>query len=67
MSEDNFICDYGARAIKESLEPNNITIAEWIRMPSLLDDQNMKSYLERMKYRGRSMFTFRGSVNTTTV
>lgn len=54
LSEDNFICDYGARGIDEKLTEGNVTVADWIRVPSVLSDAKITEYLERLRRRGRS-------------
>ncbi|ELT89617.1 hypothetical protein CAPTEDRAFT_190377 [Capitella teleta] len=56
FSEDNYICDYGARDIDEKLTEGNITLAEWIRAPPILSDAKIVEYLLRLRQRGPSEF-----------
>ncbi|ELU03536.1 hypothetical protein CAPTEDRAFT_201024 [Capitella teleta] len=51
--DDDFICDYGARGIKDKLEMTNIIIAEWIRIPNIVNNDQIIGYLERVRTRGR--------------
>ncbi|ELU13547.1 hypothetical protein CAPTEDRAFT_218244 [Capitella teleta] len=53
ITEDNFICEYGARGIDAKLKEGNITVAEWARVPTKLSDKMITEYLERLRRRAR--------------
>ncbi len=47
-------CDYASRSIEKMFRTNNISIEDWMKFSDGLSETEIKSILERIKYRGRS-------------
>lgn len=57
IANDQRTCDYGATSINEFFPKYNLTITEWIRVPSRgFTDQELEKYLDRIQERSRSEF-----------